>query len=99
MLFFILQNKRLFLLFIKTDDRKVFKNMVGVIKSNISRHARVHRNSEKIFAVYTSEVVELLECWGKNGFPEDDLTSVLNDIMYLTDTMRPRLFPIYKPKS
>ena len=68
--------------------------MIGEIKMKVISYARLPKNSEKIFRVYISEVVGLVEEWGREGFLEVEIEKLLSEIMYLTDTMRSRLAPL-----
>lgn len=94
MLFFMIQEKRIFEMLIKNHRRTLLEMMIGEIKMKVISYARLPKNSEKIFRVYISEVVGLVEEWGREGFLEVEIEKLLSEIMYLTDTMRSRLAPL-----
>lgn len=94
MLVFILQNKKIFKMFLKFNDREIINKMVGKIKNQVIASTNLPKNSQKIFQIYTSEITEIIFMWGRANFSEDKLTQVLSDIMYLTETFASRLTPI-----
>ena len=67
---------------------------MGENKAKIVNYARLPKNSEKIFRIYVSEVVELVWEWGKRGFCEAEIEELVTEMMFLTDTMRTRLGPM-----
>lgn len=93
-LLFIIANRHIFLLLAEAHDTRVIHEMIDHLRGKIERSARLPKNSEKIFRVYRSEVVAILEKWGEDGYPESEMTQVLDDIMYLTRTIRTRLKPL-----
>ena len=93
-LIFILQNRKIFELFLKEADRGVIEQMVLRLKPRIMAYARLPRGADKVFMVYANEVVGLIVGWGKKGFMEKELQVVLANIMYLTESMRERLKPL-----
>ncbi|MDO4752872.1 MAG: TetR/AcrR family transcriptional regulator [Candidatus Saccharibacteria bacterium] len=94
MLIFILRNKKIFGMFLQFGNRDILMDMIKKMELKIVKFARLPKNSEKILGIYVSEVVELIFEWGKRGFSERELESILKDIMYLTETSRNRLMPI-----
>ena len=94
MLVFILQNKKIFKMFLKFDDRKIINQMVNKIGNKIRRFSRLSEKSTKIWKIYVGEITEVIFAWGHVGFPEEKLLEVLSDIMYLTETCADRLAPI-----
>lgn len=93
-LVFILRNRKIFEMFLRFDDRDIIIKMIEKLKVEIAGFARLPKNSEKIFKIYTGEIVEVIFEWGKKGLPENELEKVLSDIIYLTNTCRDRLMPI-----
>lgn len=91
MLFFIVREKRIFGMLVKNGRRGVFEEMVLELRTKIVSYTRLPKNSEKMFRVYTSEIMELVAEWGERGFDEAEVFGILKDMMYLTDTMRVRL--------
>lgn len=95
-LIFISRNQRFFKIFIRFNRREIFFRILMILKSKIESFARLPKNSEKIFKIYTSEISEILFEWGKKGFPDTELEKILSDIIYLTKTSRHHLMPINK---
>ena len=93
-LLFILRNRKIFEMFLELNDRDVMIRMVKKLESRIYNFARLPKNSEKIFRIYASEIVEIVFEWGEENFSEKELEKVLSDIMYLTESSRNRLMPI-----
>lgn len=93
---FIVAHRRIFLIFMRVRDREVMWEMVNRLRERIERFARLPKNSEEIFRVYRGEVVELLEGWGERGFGEEEMSDMLDKVMYLTETMRERLKPLMR---
>lgn len=94
LLLFILRNRKVFEMFLRYGDRNIYVMMIKKLETKIINFARLPSNSEKLFAIYTNEVVGVIEGWGKSGFSENEVEKVLGDIMYLTETCRDRLMPI-----
>ena len=68
--------------------------VVDRLEFRIVSEYRLPKNYQKIFNIYNNEVCGLIECWIRRGFLEDQINGVVQDIMYLTKTMRGRLLPI-----
>jgi len=94
MLLFMIQEKEVFNMLIKNERRILIDNMIIAMEEKIVNHARLPKNSKKIFGVYVSEIAGLIEKWGRSGFSEDEIEALLSEIMYLTDTVRVRLAPL-----
>lgn len=92
---FILTNKKHFMILIRGKRRKIFIEMIKILRTPVTKHARLLDQRNKIFDIYTYEVTEILMEWGKAKFNEESLDNVLSDIMYLTSTIRLRLEPLY----
>lgn len=90
-IFFIIHNKKVFKILLMGEDNEVFENMVLRLQPSLVSLMRLPKNSEKIFLVYTGEVVALLSDWCKNGAHEDNIGHLLDELLYLTDTARIRL--------
>ncbi len=91
LLIFILQEKKIFLMLIKNNRSVLISRMILKFEPKILAYAKLPKNSEKIFAVYVGEVMSLIGKWMQEGFPEKGIDEVLNDIMFLTDTIRVRM--------
>ena len=94
MLLFMIQEKKVFEMLIKNERRILVDNMIIAMEEEVIKHARLPKNSKKVFGVYVSEVAGLMEKWGRRGFPDDEIGGLLSEIMYLTDTARIRLAPL-----
>ena len=93
-LFLIMHEKRIFGVLMRGGRRETLEKIVLEMRVKIVNYAKLPKNSEKMFGVYVSEVVELVVGWGKRGFIEAEIEGLLEDIIYLTDTMRQRLAPL-----
>lgn len=93
---FIVTNRQIFLMLAKLHDREVLQRMIEGMRMKIEGVAKMPRNSERAFRVYQGEIVAVLEEWGREGFNESEILQTLDQMMYLTDTMRERLKPLMK---
>ena len=55
---------------------------------------KLYGNLERVFRVYVSEIMGLIEEWIEQRSEEEEITGLLDDIMYLTKTIRLRLLPL-----
>ncbi len=95
MLIFMALNKRIFEMILKRGDKAIVERMINTLKERILTAIKIPASGrEKIFKVYRSEVVTLINEWCKKGFDFDEIGTVVGDIIYLTETARTRLFPI-----
>ena len=90
-LFFLIHNRRELEVLIKVGEISILREMVAQNKPKLIDYMRLSRNKDRIFRVYTSEIVEILCEWGEKGFCEDGIKIVLSDVMFLTDTAKVRL--------
>lgn len=93
-LFFILQNKELFQVALRTGDTLVYRKMMIMLRPLIIEAIRLPKNSKRMFNVYAVSVAELLDEWGKSGFKEAEMKELLKNILFLTKTFRTSLAPI-----
>lgn len=93
-LIFIMQNQREFEVLLRSGNMDVMKEMIMGVEGWLVKQMRIPNGARKVFAVYASEVTELINEWCRRGFRKDEMNRVLDDIMYLTDTARIRLGPI-----
>ena len=93
---FILSNRNAFRTLNRCGDREVIREMIVYLKPKIVRAARLPKNHEMIYKVYVGEVVELVNCWVKGGGRDAEMERLIDDIEYLTRTMRKRLLPVEK---
>lgn len=94
MLVFILQNRRIFQVLLERRNLKVIIEMVYMLRNEIEAEAKLLSKSKRIFRVYVGEMVGLISDWGLEGFKGSEMVKLLNNIMYLTETMRKRLLPL-----
>lgn len=91
LLIFILQEKKIFLMLVKNHHEMIIGKMMLRLEPRISAHAKLPKNSGRILMIYIGEVMSVIGEWMQNGFSEEGINGVLDDIMFLTDTMRVRL--------
>lgn len=96
LLFFIVQNKKIFLVLMRGRDTEIFAEMVMKLEPFFSKMLRLPKNSGEMYVVYAGGVSGLLIEWGEDGFPEGKIEELKGKIMYLTETMRTSLAPLLK---
>lgn len=94
MLVFILGNKKMIGLIMEKGSKDFPERIVECFERKIVERCRLPKNSKKMIKVYKKEVAGIIEDWNKKGFSEDEVSKVLDDIMYLTNTLRSRLRPL-----
>lgn len=94
MIYFMIRHKKEFMVLAKGKDCEVLIEMLKVLRGKIEMAERLPKNSDKIYIVYTGEVMELIKRWMVEDFDEAKVKKLLTNIMYLTTTMRERLMPI-----
>ncbi len=90
-LFFILQHKRMFKILFKYEGGRIIEKMFFELNSLIIETAYLPKNSEKIFKIYIKEVAGIIETWSEKNFSETEISKIQKEIIYLTETIRPRL--------
>ena len=90
-LLFIVHNKKIYKILMMGSDRGVLGRMIFRLKPWLVNKMGLPKNSDKIFLVYTGEVVALLDAWCHDGVPETEMEKLLGEIVYLTETARVRL--------
>ena len=93
-LLFILRNKKVFEMLVEFGDFETLVKIFSKLRLKIVASARLSKASQKIFRIYTSEVIGIIREWIKEGSPEKEIERVLADMIYLTETARERLMPI-----
>ena len=68
--------------------------MIGSLVPKVADEYRLYGDLERVFRVYIGEIVGLIEEWIERGFREDEMMELLDNIMYLTKTIRLRLLPL-----
>ena len=94
LLIFMVQNKKLFKVALYLGDTTVYRKMVWMLRPLIEKAMGLPKNSKRMFNVYTGEIVELMDEWGKKDYSEEEMKTVLKNILYLTKSLRTRLAPI-----
>ena len=92
-LFFILRNKTIFKLTVDFNNGETIEKIIKRILPKIVDEYKLQKNCEKALKIYKKEIAGLIEDWIKNDFVEEERV-VLNNIMYLTNTLRRRLMPL-----
>ena len=95
---FISAHRRVFMALFKEDRKEVVKNMIGLLRARIvTREWRLSGNLDKMYIIYTNEILGVIECWSTHMFTDKYLEHVLNDILYLTRASRKKLLPLKSP--
>lgn len=94
LLFFILRNKRIFLLFLKAQNKEALLTVLYRNKNFLLLCVGFHFEADKAFNIYCKEVLEVIRMWGEKGFSKHSIETVLKDILYLTKTLKVRLGPL-----
>lgn len=88
MLIFILQNRKVFEMLMEEKEFGVLSEMVLVLELNVAEYMKILGDSERILRVYIGGITGLLVDWGLNGFCEVEMVEILNNLMYLTETVK-----------
>lgn len=94
LLIFILKNQEVFAIFLENQRMAIIMKMVGVLVSKLKEEYKLYGNLERVFRVYISEIMGLIEEWIEKRSGEEEIAELLDDIMYLTKTIRLRLLPL-----
>lgn len=93
-LVFIFSNREIIQALFRDGHKDFIKRMLGPLKPRILADWRLSGNLDKIYTIYENEILGVIENWGKHHFANQDLSGVLNDIMFLTKTARQKLLPL-----
>ena len=91
MLVFVVANKKIILFLLKNGRKGILEGMIAKLEPKVVKAARLPKKAKTVLVVYRGEVLGLLEEWGKSGFSDKELNKVLENIIYLTNTIRERL--------
>ena len=91
MLIFVVNNRRVFGILFKYSGDRVVERMVLKLQDKIAEANYLPKKSEKMMRIYTKEVAGIVEGWYEKEFNEKEMNKVLEDIIYLTRTMKRRL--------
>lgn len=95
MLGFIMNNREIFSVVVNNDRRRALKAMINSFELKIALICGLPSNGHKILNIYKNEVIGVLEEWIRSGFCEGE-ADVMEDIMYLTETVKFRLGKLMK---
>ena len=95
MLIFIILNRKVLKGILGKENNRILEKMVEKIEPRIIKDYKLPKNSHMMIKVYQKEVVAVIENWIKTNLKDSEMV-ILNDIMYLTDTMRTRLKGLLK---
>ena len=84
----------MFKILFRYEGGRVVERMVMEVRGKIMEMCHLPKNAEKMLRIYAKEVAGIVEGWGERGFLEGEVGGALDDMMYLTETMRGRLGPI-----
>ena len=93
LLIFLFTHKKIIQFLYKYGSRDFTTGIVMVLEPKITSTGKV--SAGEMFKIYAMEVAVLIETWEQGGFDRDDITATLNKIMYLTDTAKERLGPLF----
>ena len=88
---FIIQYQRIFKILMMGNEREIFNRMIIKLGPKLIPVMGLPKNYEKIFLVYTGEIVALLGAWCKGGAKKNEIDALLGEIVFLTKTARVRL--------
>ncbi len=91
MLVFIMNNKKIIKALVKRNRTAIFEKMLEQLKKIIIKRCVLPKKSDKMFRIYMMEVIGVIEEWGMRDYCQEEIERVLEDIMYLTETMKTRL--------
>lgn len=91
MLVFIMNHKEVIKLLLNDGRSAVIKKMLNRIKPRLINEWMIGDDFNKIFSIYTNEIVGIIELWGKHNFSDQYLGTILNDVMTITKTAPSRL--------
>lgn len=90
-LLFIFHHQRAFKILTKNEDKRIIEDIVSELTPKLERIMNLPKNSDKILAVYKSEVVALIWLWIKGDYTEEKINETVISIMDLTRSARVRL--------
>lgn len=94
MLSFMLSYKKEFMVLLSRGETKTIKKMIEITRDLVSLKYNLPKNSEIIVDIYNSEILSVIEEWGRRGFLEEDVDKTIVNIIYLSRTARTRLLPL-----
>ena len=74
------------------SSRNLTEESLRVLEPKILATGKV--TNGEMLDIYFKEVATLIEAWQQNGFQKSEISTVVDKIMYLTDTAHTRLGPL-----
>lgn len=93
-LVYIISNKPYFLALFKDNRKGIIIKMLRPAKPYILAKWHLHGDTDKMYSVYSNEILGVIETWAKHNFAKKMLEQTLDDIMYLTESSRIKLAPL-----
>ena len=90
----MLSYKKEFMVLLSRGETKTIKKMIEITRDLVSLKYNLPKNSEIIVDIYNSEILSVIEEWGRRGFLEEDVDKTIVNIIYLSRTARTRLLPL-----
>lgn len=92
-LVFISNHEEIFSALFSEGRKEIITKMLSILKPKLTKILQVS-NRDKVYIVYTNEILGIIEIWSKQHFSLSELNQVLNDILYLTETASDHLTPL-----
>lgn len=90
-LIFISLRPRFFKVIFRQSDRVFVKKLFAELKPKFCSACHLPKNSKTILDLYFNEFYGVLENWSEVGFAKSDIESILDNLIVLATTARPRL--------
>ncbi|MDO4612089.1 MAG: hypothetical protein Q4B29_01345 [Candidatus Saccharibacteria bacterium] len=91
MLRFIFHERKVFKVFLEEEKGMTLVKMIDRLRPEIIRTARVSEKQTRIYEICRAEILTLIEEWGKSGFQDEEIATLLQNMMFLTETAWERL--------
>ena len=95
-LVFIMSNKKIFRALFNEERKDIIKKMVHLLKPQIIASWGITGNLDRIFIIYESTILGIIEVWSGENFSNKTLTKALDSIIYLTQNACRDLLPLKK---
>ena len=93
-LIFIFRHKKIIQFLIQNGSPNIIEEMLIILKPNILATKKVLEG--EMFRIYIKTISAVIEEWGRKGFDKDQISSVVNNIIFLTNTAHSNLDRIVK---
>jgi len=98
LLVYIVNNRVFFLPLFRDGRDGAIIRMLRHVRPFILDKWHLDGDMEKMYSVYTNEILGVIETWAKHNFSKKMLGQTLDDIMYLTNSARIKLAPLLESK-